>query len=278
MKHIKQLTKLASLLVFSFTTTQAFADDLHPMISSKYWVSVGAFYPARNFSASAEAPGGQITPRADFESSLGIKDRPNILMAEFGWRFSDRWDVSLQRFASQRDGQATLQESIEWDGVTYDAGVDVSGKTKIGITRLVFSREFRDQGPHSLRLAAGLHLLNASAEISGVATLNDQTQEFRASKASASIPIPNLGAWYRYSPSDKWLLTTRVDWFSANIGNFSGGIWNVSSGVNYSINKHFGVGLNYQYFELDGRLNVSDWRGELKTRFTGPFLHIDGYW
>lgn len=45
-----------------------------------------------------------------------------------------------------------------------------------------------------------------------------------------------------------------------------------------SITKHIGVGLNYQFFELNGDLTEQNWRGSLKTTFTGPHLYLGGYW
>ena len=69
-----------------------------------------------------------------------MKDAPELIIAGFGWRFAEKWDV-------------------------------------------------------------GLHLLDANAEIGGLATLDDQSREFRSSVVCASVPIPNVGTWYRYSPT-----------------------------------------------------------------------------
>jgi putative cardiolipin synthase len=56
--------------------------------------------------------------------------------------------------------------------------------------------------------------------------VNDQSTGFRREPASADLPLPNVGASYWRSLSPRWLLTGRVDWFSASIGDYSGGLWN----------------------------------------------------
>jgi hypothetical protein len=74
------------------------------------------------------------------------------------------------------------------------------------------------------------------------------------------------------------LLSARVDWFAADVGDFSGSVWNVATGANYRITDHFGAGLNFQFFEIDGEIRETHWRGTLRTRFTGPHLHVTWNW
>lgn len=70
----------------------------------------------------------------------------------------------------------------------------------------------------------------------------------------------------------------RADWFSTSVGDYSGGIWNVMANVNYQIGEHFGVGVGYQFFQLDGELDADNWRGDLRVRFDGPFIQLAGFW
>jgi len=172
----------------------------------------------------------------------------------------------------------TLQETIVWQDLTFDVGVDIRAQSEVSILRMVMSRQFRDKGPHSLRLVAGLHYFDASASLAGEAAIGGLGTEFREARASASGPLPNIGAWYRYSPSDRWLMSARFDWLSAKVGNIRGGFWNIAAGANYRLSEHVGVGLAYQLFELDGQLYEDRWRGQLKTRFSGPNLYISAFW
>jgi hypothetical protein len=280
MRPVLPMRSLSGLLaaLCSLGSSVVCADDLHPIMTSKYSAKIGGFFAARDFKASADGSVNGVTQSADFESAVGLDDSPDLFIAEFGWEFGEKWGLGLQRFSSSRSARKILQETIDWEGAAYEAGVDITAKSKVAITRLVFSRRYFDDGPHSLKLLAGVHLIEAGAEISGVATLDDASTEFRRSPVSASLPVPNIGAWYRYSPTERWLLSSRVDWFSANIGDFSGGIWNIAVGANFSVTDHVGVGLAYQYFEIDGAIRESRWRGDLNTRFNGPVLQVSGYW
>ncbi len=254
------------------------AEDMHPLMNDKYWVNVGMLFAARDLDVSADGALGPVNLDLDFESSVGLDDTPDLFTTEFGWQFSEDWGMSLQFFRSERSVNETLQQTVEWEDLTFEAGIELSAASKISVTRLFFSRRFWDGGRHSLRLGAGIHLLEVGARIGGQATLDDMTKEYRTSAKSASFPVPNIGAWYRYSPSDRFLLSARVDWFGASVGDFSGEVWNGTAGINFRITEHFGIGLNYQLFEITGRIRETYWRGSFRTRLTGPNVHITAHW
>ena len=265
-------------LVLGTPTLAAENNGLHPLMTSKYWTNVGIYFSARDLKASANGSIAGITKSIDFDSNAGLDDRPDLFMAEFGWQFSSNWGIALQYFESDRSASRALSESIEWQDLVFDVGVQVEAATSMEIVRLFFARQFRDRGPHSLRLGAGIHWFSVGASLAGEATLNDLSTEFRRSTVTADVPMPNIGAWYRYSPSRKWMFNARVDWLSASIDKYSGRIWNASGGVVYSPWDHVGLGLSYQFFEVDGRLSEDRWRGEIRTQFTGPFVFVSGHW
>ena len=270
--------RLIAFFLFAGLSTPLMAQERHPMMDSDWWVTAGSYFSDRDFKASASGSIGGITREFDLEGALGLDDSPALFMGELGWQFVDKWGVALQYFRSSRGGSRVLEESFEWQGETYDVGARLEASTQMEITRIFFARRFRDNGPHSLRIGAGVHWLNMSAEVAGIATLNDNSTEFRRSTARAEFPVPNIGAWYRFSPSERWIFTARVDWLSASIDNYSGSIWNLSAGAGYRLFRNIGIGANYQFFRLSGDLTEDNWRGEVQTTFTGPYLHVSGYW
>jgi hypothetical protein len=280
-KELMKIIHASASLIALFLTIPALAaepDDVHPKMTSKYWANIGVFFSSRNFEASANGSIAGITTEFDFESSTGLDDHPDVLMAEFGWQFSPNWSAALQYFGSERRASRVLSESLEWRDLVFDVGVRVDAETSLDVTRVFFARRFRDEGPHSLRLGAGIHWLSIRASLAGDATLNDLSTEFRRSVVKTSFPMPNVGAWYRYSPSRRWLFNVRVDWLSASVDEYDGGIWNASADVDFNLWKNVGLGLRYQFFELDGAVKEENWRGEVKQTFTGPVVYISGHW
>ena len=101
---------------------------------------------------------------------------------------------------------------------------------------------------------------------------------FRQERASISQPLPNFGAWYMHAFSEKWAGTIRVDWLSASIDKYDGHIINSAINVGYAVTDHFGIGLAYNFFEINLKVDDTDWKGRIVSRFDGPYLSLTGYW
>jgi len=104
------------------------------------------------------------------------------------------------------------------------------------------------------------------------------SNEFRRESVKAEFPLPNVGIWYRYSLSPKWALRSRFDYLSVDIGDYNGSLVNGSLGFNYRLFENFGVGLSYNIFELDLGVTRTDWGGEVKSRYEGPYVSASAYW
>jgi hypothetical protein len=270
------------VLASALAASPAVADEIHPLMTSKYWAKAGGFFASRDLSVSASGmlgPEPSPTPtNVDFESQTGLDDKADLGILEFGWQFAKKWDFALQHFRSSRSTQRELSESIEWEDVVYEVGARVDARSYMRTTRLFLSRRVWDKGPHDLRLGLGVHLLDIGVSLSGEATLEDETSEFYTSVVSADFPFPDIGAWYRYSNSDRWVFHARVDWLSASTSDYSGGIWNASAGVDFALSKHFGMGIAYQFFELNGSIKEDNWRGDIVSRHEGLTFNIAGFW
>ena len=272
---------IAASVFFAALSAPALAQDqdtLHPQLSSKVWLDVGAYYPDYSFSARIDGVLGGIGDEIDLNANLDLADRNALLTAELGWQFGEKWAISVQYFKANRSRQRTLDTTIPWGDHSFEIGADVVGGTEASITRVFFSRKFFNQGRHDLRLGAGFHRIQLAASLEGNARLNDDSIEFSSRRVGTQAPLPNLGAWYRYSPSEKWVFSARTDWLAASVGDIKGRILNLVGGVNYSVFENFGVGLNYQYFRLDADITDNNWHGYASITYQGPVIYLSGYW
>lgn len=119
-------------------------------------------------------------------------------------------------------------------------------------------------------------MLDITAFIEGTIIINGGTASARES-VSESAPLPNIGAWYRYSISPRWAFRARFDLLSASVGDYEGLLVNASLGVNYQAFRHFGIGVAYNYFELDVSIKKASWRGDIEAIFDGPYVYVSAY-
>ena len=78
--------------------------------------------------------------------------------------------------------------------------------------------------------------------------------------------------------SEKWAAIFRIDWLSASFDKYDGRIINSALNVGYAVTDHFGIGLAYNFFEINLKVDNSDWKGRIQSRFDGPYLSLTGYW
>ncbi len=178
-----------------------------------------------------------------------------------------------QYFKNKSSGEAVLKEDVEWRDVVFREGSFVGGgaswKLSACLPVTVLSRTAR-----VILVPVSVFITWISALISKARSLLTTADTgFHRGDASASAPLPNLGAWYLYSPAKKWLLHARVDWISANIDEYDGTLWNTNVGVNYQLFRNFGLDMSYQYFNLNVGVDNSrlEWRRKDDLQRPGRF-------
>ena len=272
------------VLIFSSAPITLLAQDydFHPMISDNFTASLGAMKSSNSFQFRADplAVPDPFGEDIDFEDSLGVSGSSTFLNGQFRWKFGKarKWSLSAQYFSNNATGTSTLEEDIEWEGIIFREGTFAEAGVKLAVTRAFIGRSFFKNDQNDFGLGIGIHNLDLSVYIEGEVIINDETTGVQKEEVSDSQILPNIGGWYNFSPAKKWLLHARVDWISANIGDYDGGLWNVSAGVNYQAFRHVGFDLSWQYFNLHGGFDDSEWQGNAEMTYSGPVLGISFGW
>jgi len=122
--------------------------------------------------------------------------------------------------------------------------------TQYSLFRVFFGRDFATSERHDAGIGLGFHWLEIGAFIEGTAIITGGERAMRA----------------------------RYDWFSASVGEYDGTMTNASIGLNYQMFENFGIGMNYNDFNLDVGINKSDWNGSLRTSYEGLFVYVSANW
>ena len=278
---MKRLLFLSLLLMPAY----CLADDAvstHPYFDSKFYASVGIFLPDQDMKLKLD---GSVTivdptpaPHIDFDQTFGTSSSDETFSAEIGWRFGKKWQLRGQYFRVDNDVEAVLEEDIEWGDYEFSAGANVSAGSDMQITRLFFGRTLIAGNSQELGIGLGGHILDVSAFISGDATIDGVPAGFVQERASVSQPLPNFGAWYMHAFSPKLAVLIRVDWLSASYDRYDGRIVNSALSFGYTPTDHFGIGVEYNFFEIDFNVSDPDWNGGIRARFNGPYISLTGYW
>ena len=267
---------IASLLLIPAPVAAQETDQNHPFLSDRFQLALGVF--SRNQGFRFGADGLVPEEEIDFDEAIGVDEDDASGSFTFRWNFGEKWSLWSQGWKVNSTGGQILTEDIDWENVTFGEGSFVRGGVDNTVVRLFFGREFSTGPRHEFGLGAGFHWLEIGAFLEGEAQINNQPIGFHRGDVSVDAPLPNIGGWYYFSPSKRWLIEARLDWLDASIGEYSGGIWNSSIGVNFQLLKHLGLGLSYQYFSLNVDVDSDDWNGAAELRYRGPFLSLTTNW
>ncbi len=272
-------TLIVCLLCFAAPklTIAAESEYLHPFLHRGFSLDVGVFFPDRHLDLSVNGTVGGINEEIDFDQDFQLGSADETFAAEISWRFRGKWSVVGQFFKTSDSASVVLDEDIEWGNVVFGAGSFATAGSDFTLTRIFFGRSFNTSKSHDIGIGGGLHWLHIGSFIEGEILINGVPSAARRS-VSAEAPLPNIGAWYKYSISPRWALRARLDLFGADIGDYDGLLVNASLGLNFQAFEHVGLGLSYNYFELDISIDKSDWRGNIETIYDGIYVYASMYY
>lgn len=272
-KHLIAIAMVLSLFPAGAVAQQ---NDVHPVLGSDFLFSGGVFFPTKEFRVRVDGslPGEGI----DFGDAFRLSNDDSTAAANLLWRFGEKWSVSGQYWKLDDSSTATLDRDIHWEDVVFEEGSFARAGAGLEVIRVFFGRSFSSSERHEFGLGLGLHWLEVSAFVEGQVRTNMGDSELYKGRVSADAPLPNIGGWYTYAFSPKWALRARLDWLSASIGDYSGGLSNASVGIDWAVWKHVGIGVSYNYFNLNVDVDKNDWHGATDISQSGPTLSISGYW
>jgi hypothetical protein len=281
----KELYYCLSAMILSLAPGALLAQDYeyHRALSDRFYASFGAFRSSNAFKARAE--GGEIYDNLpgddiDFGNALDVSTDNTLFDLVVSWKFgkTKKWVLAGQYFNNDATGEKMLTEDVEWDGVTFREGSFVGAGVEFAVARVFIGRSFIKNDRNDFGVGIGLHDIEMSLFMEGEVEIDNETTDFQRVEVGDNQPLPNIGAWYLFSPAGKWLLHGRVDWISASIGDYDGTLWNVNAGVNYQAFRHVGFGLSWQYFNLNFNVDKSNWRGGVDLTYSGPVLAVTANW
>lgn len=253
----------------------------NPILTDKLLVSAGVFSPLKQVKLGADGSiPTAISEDIDFGEAFKLEGIQNTFTFNFMWRFSKnkKWSVSGDYFRIGSENKAVLEEDIVWEDLIFKAGSKIEGGFGLSLFKIFFGRVISRGEKHEFGGGFGFHALNVGAFIEGNAIINsgedDENISFKRNEVSVVLPLPNIGFWYFYAPTEKWALTARMEWFGIKIGDISGVLWNINPGVNYQAFKNIGLSLNYKFLQIAANVDKDSWKGDFSMQFQGPSFTV----
>ncbi len=228
--------------------------------------------PSGTFSGKAEKVPIDLSKDLSFNSY-------STFTGKVDWRFTRKNHLLVgvtPLYSSSKN--VTLNREIIFDGVTYEAGAVISSKFDSTLWTPGYRYDIIRRNHGSLGIDAYMYLINSSASINGVGTINnsDGSSQTGTVKASGSLlaPIPVFGPsfyWYPMKHSPKLTVEGNLlGMYLFGYGNFL----STHGTLGYAFNPHWNVRFGYI---LSNRLSVHGTNDRIALDMTqqGPTVGIE---
>lgn len=247
------------------------------ILTDKFIVNAGLYSPLNSVEISANSTAGERkSGNIDFDEQFNFDDYHHTFAVNFTWRFARNWNLSADYFRIRRDNSVVLKEDVVWHDVTFKEGTGVKGGFDFALYRAFIGRVIARGNHLEIGGGIGVHTILISPFIEGQAYINDRDFEFKRREVSATLPLPNIGLWFIFAPTQKLSLTTKIDWFGIKVDNVSGLLWDVSPTINYQVFGHIGISAGYKYLNFGVDVDKERWQGGVDLEFQGPSISLFG--
>ncbi|MGI9533305.1 hypothetical protein [Lutimonas sp.] len=263
---------------FDIDTIGSIPSEKHVLLTDRFIMEVGLFSNSKSVVMNVD--GTMPSNPIDFGETLGLGRHGNTVDINFTWRFSKemKWFTSLNYFAIRNFQTVVLQEYLKWNNSLYPVGAKLNSAFDVDLLRLFFGRIISSGEKHELSGGIGLHTMNIRTYLQAVAYLGPSDIELDLTKKEINFlaPVPNIGFRYLYAPTTRWAFSAHLEWFSLQVGDYKGTLWDVTPAVSYQFSRNFGLGLSYKYFKANVGMNRDVWKGSADLLYQGPLISVNG--
>jgi hypothetical protein len=264
----------AACLAVGLAAAPAQADDVDLLQTSGY-VSLGTFLNGSSLRIRLDGEAGETGTDVDWGDSFGDDDVSRFRLDGL-WRFADRHHLRFLYTDYSRSKTATLDEDIEWGGETIPVDAEVRAKLGFEIIELAYEYAFLKRENYELAAGIGLHYTTFDASLrASVEGPNGGGTEERGGTASVDAPLPVIGLHGLLNIGRNIYLDAHAQFFALSIDDLDGDIINYRVALLWQPKKYFGLGVGYDYFEIDVDSEKNSFRGSMEWEYSGPQVFVN---
>ena len=148
------------------------ADFTHTRIISDRWgFQVGSFLVDLNTDAAVGAS-GLLGTSISFEKQLGLDDDKTLVRADGFYRFNKRHGLDITLWHLDRDGTTTLEEELDFEGITYIAA-EIKSRWNTSFLKLTWRFALLNTPRGEAGITAGLSTYRFDLGLEGSARIDD---------------------------------------------------------------------------------------------------------
>jgi hypothetical protein len=207
----------------------------------------------------------------DAERDLGLEDSDRFRIDAY-WRIAPKHKIRVMYFDTSNSADKTLERTIEFDGQTYNVGLDIHAKTETQVTELAYEYTFLKRDMYDLSASFGIHNLKFNTFLGG--ELNGQPLANLQNTAEANGPLPVVGLHGVWRFNDKFYIDAMAQYFAISFEEYDGSVTDLTASAVWQFSKHFGVGAGWNSFTTRVDVDGDNFNGMLRWRYGGARIFV----
>ena len=259
----------AAMLAALASAPAAVAEDFN-LITAKGGASLGTFLNSNDLKIRVDGEAGNLGTTIDWSNTFGAGEKSRFRL-DGVWRFTPKHHLRVMVTDYSTSQTETLERDIEWGDDFIKAGSKATGKVGFSIAEVAYEYAFKHKENMELALTAGIHYTSFEAKLTAdLDTSVGDLQGELGGKASVDAPLPVFGARGMWRLGGDFYLDAMVQWFALSIDQYSGGLVNYRAAAIWQPKQWVGIGVGYDYFNVDVDVKKSNFKGMMDWTYKGP--------
>lgn len=268
-------SRLTALLLAMLVSGAANAagNSFNPILDDPWTLRLGAnFLDARGtFSSTID---GESTDKLSTDD-LDVDEGSTTPYFGARWRFTDRWRLMFSYFGMESEGKVRedfnelIFGEIDLSGFLQ---VETDFATDFYVAQVGYSL-FKNERSE-LGLGGGLHIVDFDVKLTATAGLNNRQRTRESDSSDLTVPLPNILGFGTYAFTPKLSMEGSLGWFGLDYNEYSGNLVAANASLEYRVTEHVGLGIGYNYVDMNLEIDKSRRTDEYDLRYQGPVLYV----
>jgi opacity protein-like surface antigen len=258
--------------VLSYSVNAA-GNALNPVLDEKFTFKLGASWLKADGSFSSTREGDPTEKLTT--SDLGVDDTETNAAFSARWRFTERWRLTFDYFGLDVNGNVREDfDDLDFGDIQASGflAVDTKFKTDFYIAQVGYSLLKNERA--ELGIGAGVHIVRFDTKLKVSGGINNASGSVQSDSVDLTAPLPNVLGYGTYAFTPKLSLDGSVGWFGLSYSDYDGNLLTLAANLDYRLTDHFGVGVGYNYINMDLTINKSNRKDKYDIDYKGPVLYV----
>ena len=267
--HVQKFGPALSLGCAMLTSTSAWSNT----IEDTHRFRLGLYSQDIDVNASLQKdPFPEM--KLDFDEFLGLEDNVESIFVGYQWRYTEKWSLQVYYSQFEADGKKISTRDFNYNGQDYTAGVLLESEFNLDTLLVATSYSFVRDDKKEFGLGIGLHAFDIDTSIAAAVGVAGVNEEGTRTSGDLIAPLPNLRAFGTYMITPKWEVSGTGGWLSFSYEDYSGGYLYLNLYTEYRITERFGVGVSYQFADIDVEVDDRNSRKDFEIDLYGPSIYF----